>query len=81
MVEEYGPYLYVRHRFVIDRILFKILHSLKGGVFRCSSVKCLTRNQRILGSSGTESSGLYLGATLGKTLQSLQPSTGETQEY
>ena len=41
------------------------------GVLRGSVVKRLTRNPGVLGSSRTGSSGVFVGVSLGKTLQSL----------
>ena len=40
------------------------------GVLRGSVVKCLTRNQGVLGSSRTRSYGFFVRVSLGKTLQS-----------
>ena len=40
------------------------------GVLRSSVVKCLTRNQGILGSICTGSSRFFRGIVMGKTLQS-----------
>ena len=43
---------------------------VRNGVLCGSVVKCLTRNPGILGSNGTESSGFFVGVSLGKLLQS-----------
>ena len=50
------------------------------GVLHGPVVKCLTRNRGVLGSSRTESSGLFRGSVLGHDTSEPQPSTGETQE-
>ena len=47
---------------------FELLHYL--GILCGSVVKCLTPNPGILGWSHTESSGSFMGVSLGKTLQS-----------
>ena len=39
-------------------------------ILRGSELKCLTRNQGVLGLSRTGSSGFFVGVSLGKTLQS-----------
>ena len=50
------------------------------GVLRGSVVEYLTRNQGVLGSSSTGSTGFFRGSVLGQDTSEPQPSAGETQD-